>query len=195
MKKQFFIYSVLLMLLLPSGLKAQMTGGGITQLEKTKPIYEWEQFTTAGVSHSMAPVTSLNLRYGAVKRFGGYIALKTNFNFFNEPDGYNYDYYYNDNIFWSGEYFNKRWSVTGGGIVRLSPHWRLYAGVGYGEKIFYAKNLVGKVIEVYQNSYSSPEPELGLMYKRGRFVMSAGINTIGEDFDHSEINIGFGINF
>ncbi len=194
MKKQFFIYSVLLMLLLPSGLKAQMTGGGITQLEKTKPIYEWEQFTTAGVSHSMAPVTSLNLRYGAVKRFGGYIALKTNFIFFNEPDGYNYDYYYNDNIFWSGEYFNKRWSVTGGGIVRLSPHWGLYAGVGYGEKIFYAKNLTGKVIEIYMNSTGGIEPELGLMYKTGRFVMSAGINTMA-DFDYSEINIGFGISF
>ncbi len=194
-KTKLFFWLILILLLSPFYLQAQMVSGKLSKVGKVKPNYEWKTFVLNEVS---APIVTYNLRVGRVKRFGYYGAVKTNFSFKRDYDFYEYysNPYYND-IFWSGDYYYSRFSITGGGIMRLSPSFMLYTGLGYGWKEMYATNLAEEVFQIGGYSDVGVDVEMGMMYSINRFVLSVGYNpflSTSIPDDHS-VNIGIGFIF
>lgn len=160
--------------------------------KKPKKIYEPQSFIIGGFGMHPSQFSFYTLA-GYVKKFGYYGKLKTNFNF-------NSDY---DESVWGGEndeLFLKdtqrgRFSITGGGMLRISNPLSLYVGLGYGSRWLNWISVSDEVCRVEDYSYKGIEVETGVIYKlKNDIYLNMGSSIgIGECV-FGELNLGVGVN-
>ena len=139
--------------------------------------------------------TSYGLMVGFVKKFGGYVRAKSDFNFGLQLSGECDDQGYVEGIqaWLTGASRVSRWAITAGGIAKIFKPLYVYAGVGYGQRTLAWENSDGGYYKVVPSSYSGVEPELGLILRFGAFAVSAGVQT--NSFKYWEANLGVGVMF
>lgn len=147
---------------------------------------------------------SYGLMVGLCKRNGGFLRVKTDFSFGLKTvadcdaegliDGVKGWY--------TGEARKSRFAITGGymrHLVETGENSSLYAyvGAGYGTRTV-AWQMVGaggeqQYARVAPSSFKGVEAELGLVYRLGGVVFSAGVQT--NSFKYYEANLGVGVMF
>lgn len=140
--------------------------------------------------------TSYGLMVGAVKKFGGYVRAKTDFNFGLKTAGKMDQTGYLDDgypVWLSGNSKKSRLAVTAGGLFNVVNHLYLYLGAGYGNRVLAWEDSSGNYYQVSEASYSGLEAEAGVIARFGVFAISAGCQT--NSFKYLEANIGVGVLF
>lgn len=140
--------------------------------------------------------TSYGLMVGAVKKFGGYVRAKTDFNFGLKTSGkIDQTGYLEDGypVWLSGNSKKSRLAVTAGGLFNVVNHLYLYLGAGYGNRVLAWEDSSGNYYQVSESSYSGLEAEAGVIARFGAFAISAGCQT--NSFKYLETNIGVGVLF
>lgn len=179
---------------------AQQSGSYIAQkslkksLKKNKHVYEWNKFTTIGISASYYYGSALKISGGAVKRFGFYSSVESNFKYVGEPDYYEHITY---QPFLKGKPFCGVFSFTAGGVFRIIPGWMVNIGAGYGRRYVFGKNLADNYI-LFRQTYISRDGldlELGTSLYFKKFLFSLGVVLPYEDARLTELNLGVGIIF
>ena len=138
------------------------------------------------------------LMVGLVKRTGGYVKAKYNFNNLS-TDGWECDdtgtlIGQEGSIPWfSGHTETSRLAITGGLLQRLWKTGYVYAGAGWGYRTLGWETTDGIWIKNTDHSYTGVEAELGLVLRFGGFAISAGAQT--NQFKYVEANVGIGIMF
>lgn len=107
-------------------------------------------------------------------KWGGYAKVKSNFATIGNAqiDG-------PDDAFYMENYANKgRFSVSAGVTGQAAKFLLIYAGVGYGSKWVQWKTLSHQLITIDGMSFNGIDPELGLAFKIGNFLIGAGANAL-----------------
>ena len=125
------------------------------------------------------------------KKIGGYVMVKSNFASIGDAPTVNQaDYYFEDGFSTLG-----RFSVSGGTIGRVADFMLIYAGVGYGSKWTQWKTRSGQLVTIKEQSFNGVEPELGIAFKTGNFLISAGFSILIGKQTAPEANLSIGYIF
>ena len=143
--------------------------------------------------------SSYGLMLGLGKKNGGFIHAKTDFHFgLNPALSCDADGIINGVKGWfSGEPHKSRFAITAGYLRQIVEPLYAYAGGGYGRRILawemYGAEDTYDLVRVAPNSFTGFEAELGLIFRRGNFAVSAGVQT--NQFTYYEANVGIGVMF
>lgn len=162
----------------------------IEKIKKSKKIYDPQTFIIGGFGMHPSQLSFYSMA-GYVKKYGFYGKLKTNFNFNIKVDGY-YKSWDLSNMFIKN-CVDGRFSITGGGLFRLSNPLSLYAGLGYGSRWLNWISVSDKACRVEDYSHEGIEFEGGVIYKYKNIFFDAGLQT--NSFEYLELNLGIGIRF
>ena len=159
--------------------KAQIAGRDIrfTLNVRNKDVMDGKIVTM--FSTSVVPQFSCGVMLGYVKKFGGYVKIRTNFRF--SQSAYQVDH--NGRI--DGGYFTS----TGGALFRLNRWLYPYAGLGYGSRDKFRLEFGG----LTDYSCKGVEAEVGAIAKIGPVAFSAGVSTTS--FRYAEFDLGVGVMF
>lgn len=154
---------------------------------------------SAGIHPGVQPYhKSGGLMLGYVKKFGGYVKFRSDFNK-NKPS-YMCDSngsISGDGFFWANgsadNMTRTRMQITGGALIRFASWCYPYIGAGYGTRSVLWKDNMGKWAEVSDYSYKGITAEAGLILKMGPVAISAGYSTTA--FKYAEIELGVGVMF
>ena len=140
---------------------------------------------------------SAGIRFGMMRRHGGYLLYQTNFSNTPQTMGKCDKNGLLDNgtitPYYTGKTTKSEYMIIMGGVHRLWSSIYLYEGLGYGKRLVAWENADNTY---YENSHYSTKgiaAEVGMMYRFNKFIMSVGTQTISGK--HWEANIGFGIHF
>jgi hypothetical protein len=161
----------------------------VEKINKPSKIYDSQNFLLGGLGIHPAQL-SMYVMAGTVKKYGLYGKLKTNFNFNSYYDYSVYSEY--DTDFLQDEETG-RYSITGGGLFRLSNPLSLYVGLGYGKRWLNWISTSGYICNLYDYSYEGFEMESGILYKLKDLYLNIGLQT--NSFAYLEMNLGIGMNF
>lgn len=125
---------------------------------------------------------------GKVKKYGGYVKLKTNFNF---NDNYAETDSSNVNRYFTGKTQKGRYAATAGVLIRVIRPLIAYVGGGYGNRWVNWETVEGNQFRVIDISYKGAEVEAGFIYKIKKLMVSGGASV--NSFKFWELNIGIGI--
>ena len=135
---------------------------------------------------------SYSLMAGYLKKWGGYIKVKTSFGG-KDKNAIEGD---TDDAFFNGNAKKGRFSFYAGTIGQLHPNILLYAGIGYGNKWLQWETVDHQVIEIESSSYSGIDPEVGILFKIKMFTVGGGFSClIGQGHKSGEGNISVGLMF
>lgn len=140
--------------------------------------------------------TSYSLMVGAMKRFGGYVKVKSDFNGVPEySDVCNREGWLSDGTqgWFTGGYVKSRSSITAGALAHIKGPFTAYAGIGYGIRTLLWENYDQSYTKVLPSSVKGVEAEAGLMFKAGRLILTAGVSETG--FKWMEGSFGIGLRF
>lgn len=146
-------------------------------------------------SVAVMPQMSYGLMLGYVKKFGGYIKFRSDFNFaqasyqcnsIGEIDGGGY-------MWSSGARRQSRLQATGGVLFRAAKWLYPYAGVGYGSRSVHWQDWEGNWAQVSDYSCAGVAAEAGLILKLGPVAVSAGVSNTA--FKFTELEVGLGVMF
>lgn len=146
-------------------------------------------------SVAVMPQMSYGLMLGYVKKFGGYIKFRSDFNF-AQPS-----YQCNANgeidgggLIWSsGKQRKSRMQATCGALFRLAGWCYPYVGAGYGSRGVQWQDYEGQWAQVSDYSCKGIAAEAGLILKFGPVAVSAGASTTA--FRYTDLEIGIGVMF
>ena len=140
---------------------------------------------------------SAGIRFGMMRRHGGYLLYQTNFSNTPQTMGKCDKNGLLDNgtitPYYTGKTTKSEYMIIMGGVHRLWSSIYLYEGLGYGKRLVAWENADNTY---YENSHYSTKgiaAEVGMIYRFNKFIMSVGTQTISGK--HWEANIGFGIHF
>ncbi len=135
------------------------------------------------------------LRMGWMRRHGVYVHLSSNFrngprtigecDEDGMPTGSDTPPYY------TGKTENSRHAFLAGGVHRIAGEFRLYEGVGYGNRTVAWETNDGRYLRNKDYSAKGISAEAGGIWIHGNWAVSAGVCTIKGTY--WEFNIGFGI--
>lgn len=144
---------------------------------------------------SVTPQLSYGLMLGYVKKFGGYVKFRSDFQFgkaaytcnrHGEIDG--------GGLLWtSGAQRKSRLQATGGALFRLTQWLYPYAGVGYGSREVQWQDYEGNWAKVSNYSCKGIAAEAGAIVKIGPVALSVGASTTA--FRYTELEVGLGVMF
>lgn len=155
-----------------------------------EPVYDKEVFALAGIAFHPSQ-KSVYAMVGKVKKTGGYLKIKSNFNFSGKKDDEDDSYDLKDDRYLNGDEKKGRFALTGGMLLRINPSLMFYGGLGYGTRWVNWTATNGDKLRVSDISYKGLELESGLIYKYDRFFINGGISVTS--FKYMEANIGFGM--
>ena len=136
--------------------------------------------------------TSFSIMAGYVKEFGGYLKAKSSFGSRdkNAMKGGK------DDAFFNGNEYSGRFSFYGGLLYKLSSKCYINAGVGYGSKWLQWETMDEERMEIEDFSFSGIDPEIGLLFKFGNFIVGGGLNClVGGGTSAFEGNLSIGVAF
>ncbi|WP_293666672.1 hypothetical protein [uncultured Parabacteroides sp.] len=141
---------------------------------------------------SFGNTMSYSLMLGYVKKWGGYVKVKSAFGS-KDKNATKGDV---DDAFFSGNSKKGRFSAYAGAIGQLHPYICIYAGIGYGNKWLQWETINNENIEIQSGTYSGIDPELGVLFKIKMLTVGGGFNClIGQGHKNGEGNISIGIMF
>lgn len=141
-------------------------------------------------------VFSYGIMVGVVKRHGGYLKVKYNFQDTKS------DFKCNDSgviegtseqSWFTGDDKKSRFAVTAGYMYRIIKPVYIYAGAGYGFKKVSWEMTSSEWAENTDKTHTGVEAELGGVARFGNFAFSAGVQT--NSFKYWEATVGVGIMF
>ena len=136
--------------------------------------------------------TSYSVMTGYVKEFGGYVKVKSSF----DSKDKNVMKGGKNDAFFNGNEFSGRFSFYGGLLYKLSTVCFINVGVGYGSKWLQWETMNEERMEIEDFSFSGIDPEVGLLFKFGNFIIGGGVNClIGGGTSALEGNISIGVAF
>lgn len=150
----------------------------------------------AMASVGVYPQMSYGLMLGYVKKFGGYVKFRSNFNFSTASYGCFSSGLTDsgDQLYTSGS--SPRYSriqATGGLLLSLSKNIYPYAGVGYGTRGVQWEDYAGEWAQVTDYTYKGIAAEAGVTFKFGVLSLSVGASTTA--FKYSDLELGIGLMF
>lgn len=175
--------------------KYQLAGRNLSfTLEvNNKNVLEDEVLVMASVG--AWPQLSYGLMLGYVKKFGGYIKCRSDFNF--GEASYSCDSAGNivdGGFIWTtGTQREKRLQATAGLLFRATKWLYPYAGAGYGYREVHWQDYEDNWVNVKDYSCAGVSAEVGLILKTGPVALSAGFSTTS--FRFSEVEVGIGLMF
>lgn len=141
---------------------------------------------------SLGNTLSYSLTAGYMKKWGGYIKVKSSFGS-KDKNATKGDV---NDAFFNGNSKKGRFSVYAGTIGQLHPYIYIYAGIGYGDKWLQWETINNENMEIRSGTYSGVDPELGVLFKIKMFTVGGGFNClIGQGHKNGEGNISIGIMF
>ena len=139
------------------------------------------------------PKISAGVMLGYVKRIGGYVKFRSNFNFTNSSytctsNGATEN---GDLLLTTGE-SNVGFSLaTVGGLVRLTKNLYSYVGVGYSDTEVLWEDYKGKWVRVVDYSNNGLAMESGIQFKFEKAMFTVGISAMPAKQLGFELGIGF----
>jgi len=128
------------------------------------------------------PALSFNLMAGYVQKFGGFVKVKSDFSFAKANAGYtcnsNYSTSDGGRIWADGSEKRSMFSISVGGMARVSKNIYPYIGAGYGQRVVLWKDGDSKLVEVSDLSYKGFVVDGGIMFKFGKFVAQIGCSNL-----------------
>lgn len=141
----------------------------------------------------VAPKLSAGMMLGYVRRIGGYMKIRSNFNF--TDSSYNCA---SNGATESGELLlttgakdYKYFLVTGGIIVRLSKNIYPYLGLGYSDSEVLWEDYKGEWARVTDCSYKGLTTEVGVVYQLTKFSFSIGVSAASAYKVGLDLGVGF----
>lgn len=175
--------------------KAQIAGRDIrfTLNVRNKDVMDGKIVTM--FSTSVVPQFSCGVMLGYVKKFGGYVKIRTNFR--SSQSAYQVDKsgkIDGGGIIWTnGEQRKARLQATGGVLFRLNRWLYPYAGLGYGSRDVLWQDYREDWARVTDYSCKGVAAEVGAIAKIGPVAFSAGVSTTS--FKYTEFELGVGVMF
>ncbi len=175
--------------------KAQIAGRDIrfTLNVRNKDVMDGKIVTM--FSTSVVPQFSCGVMLGYVKKFGGYVKIRTNFR--SSQSAYQVDksgMIDGGGIIWTnGEQRKIRLQATGGALFRLNRWLYPYAGLGYGSRDVLWQDYREDWARVTDYSCKGVAAEVGAIAKIGPVAFSAGVSTTS--FKYTEFELGVGVMF
>lgn len=175
--------------------KAELAGKDIcfTLNVKSKNVLDDEILAMASVS--VFPQVSYGLMLGYVKKFGGYVKFRSDFQFGNanyscnkagEIDG--------GGMLWAnGKQRRSRMQITGGTLFRLAQWLYPYVGAGYGARNVQWQDFQEQWAQVSNYSCKGIAAEAGAIVKMDMVALSVGVSTTA--FSYTEFEVGIGVMF
>lgn len=175
--------------------KAQIAGRDIrfTLNVRNKDVMDGKIVTM--FSTSVVPQFSCGVMLGYVKKFGGYVKIRTNFR--SSQSAYQVDKsgrIDGGGIIWTnGTQRKTRLQATGGALFRLNRWLYPYAGLGYGSRDVLWQDYREDWARVTDYSCKGVAAEVGAIAKIGPVAFSAGVSTTS--FKYTEFELGVGVIF
>ena len=140
------------------------------------------------------PQSSYGLMVGYVRKFGGYVKFRSDFNAADYSFECTSDGYKEGGVFWAGETeARSRMHISAGFMFRASKNIYPFFGAGYGSAVRYWEDYMGNWAKVKDLSSSGLAAEAGLVLRFGCVAVSVGAASSG--FSYSEAEVGVGIMF
>ena len=147
---------------------------------------------------------SYGLMLGMCKRNGGYLRVKSDFNFGLKTVGECDAAGLIDGAmgWYEGQRQTSRFAITAGYMRHIidlgdKSSFYAYAGGGYGSRTLawqmYGADGTSQYTKVTSHSFAGAEAELGVLFRVGGFAVSAGLQT--NSFKFYEANLGIGVMF
>lgn len=173
--------------------KAQLAGKPVVFKVEVTGKDVLKQNILVQAEFGVAPQVSFGAMFGMVKKIGWYVKAKSDFHFpsvayqcnsAGEIEG--------GGAFWAGGESQKtRLSLTGGALFRGTGWLFPYAGLGYGSRSVCWQDYRGDWAKVSDQSCAGIALDAGVVFKFGKFAVSAGIsNTM---FKYTEVEVGVGV--
>lgn len=137
--------------------------------------------------------TSYGLMAGAMKRFGAYLKVKSDFNRQQPYSGIcsGYGKLTDGTAGWfTGESKKCRSSITAGALAHIKGPFIAYAGLGYGQRALFWENYDHTYSKVSTHSHEGMAAEAGIMVKAGRIIFTAGISETAGRWLESDLGVG-----
>lgn len=145
-------------------------------------------------SVSVFPQISYGAMIGYVKKFGGYVKFRSDFNSVTPAYNCTSDGKMDNGVFWSsGEQKKTRMQATAGMLFRLSKSVYPYVGAGYGSRGVYWEDSGNSWAQVTDYSCAGVASEAGMIFRMGPVAVSAGVSTTS--FKYVEAEVGIGVMF
>ena len=144
----------------------------------------------------LGEVPSVGIMLGIVKKWGGYVKIKSNFSSQSTSLVCNDQGYIegtNDQAWLTGKSASSRFALTGGVLYRVVLPFYLYAGGGFGSKKQAWEMPNDTWAEVSDASTEGFEAELGGIYRFKNYAVSAGVQT--NQFKYWEATLGVAFMF
>ena len=128
----------------------------------------------------LGEVPSVGIMLGIVKKWGGYVKVKSNFSSQSTSlvcDKEGYIEGTNDQAWLTGKSASSRFALTAGVLYRVTLPFYLYAGGGFGSKKQAWEMPNDTWAEVSDGSTEGIEAELGGIYRFNNYAVSAGVQT------------------
>lgn len=141
------------------------------------------------------PQPSYGLMIGYVKKWGGYLKVRSNFVFpktslvctsDGKVEG-------GGTIWTTGQTKLSNLNITAGGMYRATKWLYPYIGAGYGSRKYYWEDHTGAWATVKDYSFTGVSVDAGAVLKFGMFACSVGVSNIM--FKHTEFEVGIGVIF
>lgn len=159
-------------------------------------VYNTERYRTlvmpvAGIGKT----TSYGAMIGIVKKYGGYIKGKSDFNSVSNDLECNEKGFTDtgNEVWFSGDEAKSRLAVTGGLLYRAAEPLYIYGGMGYGQYTYSRQTSDGLWAKNTDASVDGVEVEVGIIGRWKSLALSAGIETC--QMRYWEMNLGIGIFF
>lgn len=135
---------------------------------------------------------SYSLMAGYMKKWGGYVKIKSSFGS-KDKNAIEGDV---DDAFFNGNSKKGRFSTYVGTIGQLHPNIYIHAGIGYGNKWLQWETINNEHIEIASGTYSGIDPEIGVLFRIKKFMLGGAFNClVGQGHTNGEGNISVGITF
>lgn len=143
-----------------------------------------------------ASQNSYGVALGFIRRNGGFIRLKSDFNdmepaYFCDAQGVVSGS--TEKLWFTGEHITKRWAITGCYVQNVKKAFHLYFGGGWGERVLGWHTADGKIAKVESSSFKGIELEAGMLIRSEALAFSVGVQS--NSFRYMEVNFSFGIVF
>ena len=160
-------------------------------LAPRKPI---NGFVMANASYSIAPQFSLGITMGMHCTWGWFLSIASDIDSKlpeytkTIPDGSSYYYF-------TGNKKTSRFSILGGAMYKISYIYYAKLAAGYGIREVGYRTMENDFINIENQTFKGLEYSVGIHLDLGETAFSLDVNTIGFNFQYSEIKIGIGKNF
>ena len=147
-------------------------------------------FVTLNAAYSLAPQMSFGLTYGSVRKYGWFVSLMSDLDFY----GFTSKGFTEGGIITlTGNDRTTRFSLTGGAIINLDKCVCLRAGAGFGMRVREIETIENEWYRYDKNSTVGVDVTLGCLFNLKHLTIS--VDMVTTNFKTIEGKLGLGFNW